>query len=232
MTRWARANNVHKQKPAEATPWSQLKARRGAGEPGSSEGPACNKQKPQDERLRRTQPGGSAVKKPNRKKKEYVDEDVNGFLEYLQQTGQSLPQGERRGNEEKQQFKEELETALKKDRRREDRRLKRQNVKKKRMVSTDNGHDSHPTTVLLSDYALITTFRSFFSFVLTAGSLVMAWPTVRRPTEMRRWAEASATGVAPQNTKSRNAKLKWTLLWVRTSWRPTGRKYLCMFMLC
>ncbi|CAG05371.1 unnamed protein product [Tetraodon nigroviridis] len=134
MTRWARANNVHKQKPAEATPWSQLKARRGAGEPGSSEGPACNKQKPQDERLRRTQPGGSAVKKPNRKKKEYVDEDVNGFLEYLQQTGQSLPQGERRGNEEKQQFKEELETALKKDRRREDRRLKRQNVKKKRML--------------------------------------------------------------------------------------------------
>lgn len=147
MTRWARANNVHKQKPAEATPWSQLKARRGAGKSGSSEGPACSKQKPQNGNLRRTQPGGSAVKKPNRKKKEYVDEDVNGFLEYLQQTGQSLPKGERRRNEEEQQFKEELETALKKDRRREDRRLKRQDVKKKNMVSTDNAHNSHPIFV-------------------------------------------------------------------------------------
>lgn len=149
MTRWARANNVHKQKPAEATPWSQLKASRGrAGEHGSSRSPTCNKQKLQNDHLRRTQPGGSAVKKANRKKKEYVDEDVNGFLEYLQQTGQSLPKGERRGGEEEQQFKEELETALKKDRRREDRRLKRQNVKKKNMVSTGDAHISYPTTLL------------------------------------------------------------------------------------
>lgn len=149
MTRWARANNVHKQKPAEATPWSQLKASRGgAGKRGSSASPACNKQKPQNDHLRRTQPGGSAVKKPNRKKKEYIDEDVNGFLEYLQKTGQSLPKGERRGSAEEQQFKDELETALKKDRRREDRRLKRQNIKKKNMVSTDNTHISDPTTLL------------------------------------------------------------------------------------
>lgn len=149
MTRWARANNVHKQRPAEATPWSQLKASRGgAGKHGSSGSPACNKQKPHNDHLRRTQPGGSAVKKPNRKKKEYVDEDVNGFLEYLQQTGQSLPKGERRGSEEEQQFKEELETALKKDRRREDRRLKRQNVKKKNMVCTEHAHISDPTTFL------------------------------------------------------------------------------------
>lgn len=227
MTRWARANNVHKQKPAEATPWSQLKASRGgAGKHGSSGNPACNKQKPQNDHLRRTQPG-SAVKKPNRKKKEYVDEDVNGFLEYLQQTGQSLPTGERRGSEEKQQFKEEVETALKKDRRREDRRLKRQNVKKKNMVC------SHPTT-LVALCCLTMTYSPpdlFCSFVLTAGSLVMVWQTVQRLSEMRRWAVASATDVAPQNMKFRNAKLKWTQLWVRTRLRPTRRKYLYIFVL-
>lgn len=142
MTRWARANNVHKQKPAEATPWSRLKASGGGGGKHGGCGSPAHNYHP-----RRTQPGGSAVKKPNRKKKEYTDEDVNGFLEYLQQTGQSLPKGERRVRGEEQQFKEELQTALKKDRRREDRRLKRQNVKKKNMVSIDNAHVSDPTSL-------------------------------------------------------------------------------------
>ncbi|KAI4794025.1 hypothetical protein KUCAC02_032338 [Chaenocephalus aceratus] len=36
MTRWARANNVHKHKPSEATPWSQL--REGGGRGGGREG--------------------------------------------------------------------------------------------------------------------------------------------------------------------------------------------------
>lgn len=44
----------------------------------------------------------------------------------------------------------------------------------------------------------------------------MGWQTVQRLTEMRRWAEASASAVAPLNMKSTNAKLKWTLLWVIT----------------
>lgn len=145
MTRWARANNVHKQKPAEATPWNQLKSSRGgAGTHGRSGSSDHHKKEP----LRRAQPGGSAVKKPNRKKKEYVDEDVNGFLEYLQQTGQSLPKGTKKGGDEEQDIKEELETALKKDRRREDRRLKRQNVKKKNMVSPENAQISDRTTPL------------------------------------------------------------------------------------
>lgn len=74
------------------------------------------------------------MKKPNRKKKDYVDEDVNGFLQYLQQTGQPLPRGDRRGGEEEREFREEVETALKKDRRREDRRIKRQKDKKNNMV--------------------------------------------------------------------------------------------------
>ncbi|TKS85082.1 Zinc finger CCHC domain-containing protein 9 [Collichthys lucidus] len=118
MTRWARANNVHKHKPAEATPWSRLRGggRGGGGGGGGHSGPGPG---PQREHLRGTQPGGSAVKKPNRKKKEYVDEDVNGFLEFLQK---------------KRELREEVETALKKDRRREDRRMKRQNDKKNNML--------------------------------------------------------------------------------------------------
>ncbi|XP_040014071.1 zinc finger CCHC domain-containing protein 9 [Xiphias gladius] len=140
MTRWARANNVHKHKPAEATPWSQLRAggggrgRGGGGHSGGSGDPSVAKQGQQWDRLRRTQPGGSAVKKPNRKKKDYVSEDVNGFLEYLQQTGQPLPRGDKGGREEEQQLREEVEIALKKDKRREDRRIKRQNDKKNKML--------------------------------------------------------------------------------------------------
>ncbi len=84
------------------------------------------------------------MKKPNRKKKDYVDEDVNGFLEYLQQTGQSLPRGERVGGrrEEEQELREEVETALKKDRRREDRRIKRKKAKTNNMVSDFKSHST------------------------------------------------------------------------------------------
>lgn len=134
MTRWARANNHHKQKPAEATPWDQLKAKEAGGEKsqsgGSGSSGGADKGREKDY-LRRTIPGGSAVKKPNRKKKEYADEDVNGFLEYLQQSGQQLPRG---GGGEDQDFREELKTALKKDNRRETRRVKRQSDKKSKMV--------------------------------------------------------------------------------------------------
>lgn len=138
MTRWARANNHHKQKPADATPWDQLKAKGAKGEKSQSGSSgtsrAADKGNVKDH-LRRTIPGGSAVKKPNRKKKEYADEDVNGFLEYLQQTGQQLPKG---GCGEDQELREELKTALKKDNRRETRRVKRQNDKKNKMVGTLN----------------------------------------------------------------------------------------------
>lgn len=51
-------------------------------------------------------------------------------------------------------------------------------------------------------------------FVLTAESQDMAWLIVQRLTEMRRWAEASATAVAQLNMKSTSAELKWIQLWV------------------
>nr|XP_057912381.1 zinc finger CCHC domain-containing protein 9 [Doryrhamphus excisus] len=116
MTRWARANNIHKNKPSEATPWSQLKAR------GNSKGES------QRNHATGPQPGGSGVKKPN-KKKDYTNEDVNGFMEYLQQSGQPLP-----GGGAEKELREEVEVALKKDRRREDRRVKRQTDKKNKML--------------------------------------------------------------------------------------------------
>lgn len=145
MTRWARANNVHKHKPADATPWSQLRgaAGGGRGHPSSSGVRRDANQGPQGrgrggvggDPLKRTQPGGSGLKKPNRKKKDYDNVDVNGFLEYLQQSGQSLPRGNGGGNGGEQELREEVQTALKKDRRREDRRMKRQDNKKNNMVS-------------------------------------------------------------------------------------------------
>ncbi|XP_076140667.1 zinc finger CCHC domain-containing protein 9 [Alosa pseudoharengus] len=130
MTRWARANNVHKHKPADATPWSQLRTGAGGSNAGTSSsgdrrGPY--KHQPSKGPLRGTQAGQGNKKS---KKKDFCA-DVNGFLDYLKQTGQPLPG---RGQVADQEFSEELNTALKKDKRREDRRLKRQSSKKSNMV--------------------------------------------------------------------------------------------------
>jgi len=132
MTRWARANSVHR--PAEATPWTHLRGGGGAAGAGGGAAPSGSSNRgPQRDRLRGPRPGGSAVKKPNRPKKEYVSDDVNGFLEFLQQSGRPLPRGGGGGGGGLE-LREELETALKKDRRREDRRVKRQDNKKSNMV--------------------------------------------------------------------------------------------------
>ncbi|XP_047227751.1 zinc finger CCHC domain-containing protein 9 isoform X2 [Girardinichthys multiradiatus] len=130
MTRWARANNVHKHKAAEATPWNQLRAagRRGAGRDGSRSAGASQDQR---DPLRNTCSSG---KKPNRKKKEFISEDVNGFLEYLKQSGQALPLGKEGEKESELELREKVGVALKRDKRREDRRVKRQTDKKNKMV--------------------------------------------------------------------------------------------------
>ncbi|XP_048875235.1 zinc finger CCHC domain-containing protein 9 [Brienomyrus brachyistius] len=120
MTRWARGNNVHKSKPAEATPWSMLKANR------SEEGASTSRRSGP---LWRTQPDQRA-RRPNKKKKDYDNQDVNGFLEYLQQAGEALPSG---GTDDRG-FREEVAMALKKDQRRENRRVKRQHDKKNKML--------------------------------------------------------------------------------------------------
>ncbi|XP_036823685.1 zinc finger CCHC domain-containing protein 9 [Oncorhynchus mykiss] len=146
MTRWARANNVHKHKPAEATPWSQLRTRGGGvgrGRPGpfGGSGGASSSHGPGGwgrgrggggDPLRRTQLGDAGIKKPCRKKKDYDNDDVNGFMEYLQSGGAGTSRGG--GGAGMGGLREEVETALKKDRRREDRRIKRQDDKKSSMV--------------------------------------------------------------------------------------------------
>ncbi|KFQ40478.1 Zinc finger CCHC domain-containing protein 9, partial [Mesitornis unicolor] len=73
--------------------------------------------------------GQEKGKKKNKKKKEYVNEDVNGFAAHLKQ---SSGVGEVAGADSAEL--EEVAIALKKDKRREGRRLKRQEVKKNAMV--------------------------------------------------------------------------------------------------
>ncbi|KPP59386.1 zinc finger CCHC domain-containing protein 9-like [Scleropages formosus] len=131
MTRWARANNVHKHKAADPTPWSQLKASGGVGD-GAAEGRTSGA-RPEGtvDPLRGARPG-KQMRKQNSGKKKYNSADVNGFLQYLRQTGQPLPLD--RGTVVDPALMGELQTALKKDKRREDRRVRRQVAKKNNML--------------------------------------------------------------------------------------------------
>lgn len=217
MTRWARANNIHKHKPADATPWDQLKhpAESGAKRrfPASSRGGPRNEGTSADSALRRTQRQGPAdYKKPNKKKKDYDNVDVNGFMEYLQKSG--LPRGQQDGE---QGLREEVETALRKDSRREERRIKRQTDKKNKMVRVVEICVS--LTVLstnpLGDKQSVFPLVLPHSSALTAGSRAMGWPTVQRRSGTWRWAGGSASAAAPPNMRSRGAEPRWTLLWVR-----------------
>ncbi|XP_015284167.1 PREDICTED: zinc finger CCHC domain-containing protein 9-like [Gekko japonicus] len=115
MTRWARTNNTHSKKALDATPWEDMK--------NSSSGTTATNKKQSP--LRNLQ-----GKKKNKKKKDYLNEDVNGFMEYLKQNSQL-----RNGKViDSHKGKEEIATALKKDQRRETRRLKRQDIKNSSMV--------------------------------------------------------------------------------------------------
>ncbi|NWW96518.1 ZCHC9 protein, partial [Rhynochetos jubatus] len=99
-----------------ATPWEEMVG--GPAERGGRSGPASLK-KEQEQR-----------KKKNKKKKDYRNEDVNGFAAYLEQScrggGEAVADSAELGKE--------VAIALKKDRRREDRRLRRQERKKNAMV--------------------------------------------------------------------------------------------------
>lgn len=130
MTRWARANNVHKHKPADATPWKQLKASGSTEGPGTSAGGHASTHDRAPKAPLHIQKG-QGIKKPNKKTQEHETEDVNGFLEYLKQTGQTL---QKRPPGKYDDLREEVAIALKKDERRENRRIKRQNTKKSNMV--------------------------------------------------------------------------------------------------
>lgn len=126
MTRWARANVTHSKKALDATPWEELKS-------STTADTATNDKQHSSSRLSAKSTQG---KKKNKKKKDYLNEDVNGFMEYLKQNSQVLHNGTVIDSRE---AKTEIATALKKDMRREVRRVKRQEIKKNTMVRCYSG---------------------------------------------------------------------------------------------
>ncbi|XP_048208793.1 zinc finger CCHC domain-containing protein 9-like isoform X2 [Perognathus longimembris pacificus] len=129
MTRWARVSTTHNKKPLSSTSWEDMKK-------GSLEGRSQNlpkHQQPEASRLSLKNDIHQAKKKKNKKKKEYLNEDVNGFMEYLRQNSQMVHNGEIIATNI-QEVREEIAVALKKDSRREERRLKRQEAKKNAVV--------------------------------------------------------------------------------------------------
>lgn len=117
MTRWARRNGPPGEKALAATPWEEMVSGP-QGREGRA-GPLSLKK-------------GQEKRKKNRRKKEYVSEDVNGFAAFLRQSSQGGEESEADGAD----LERELAVALKKDKRREGRRLKRQQMKRNAMVSS------------------------------------------------------------------------------------------------
>ncbi|XP_078531444.1 zinc finger CCHC domain-containing protein 9 [Lissotriton helveticus] len=131
MTRWARANNVHRKKVCDATPWEDLKQGTLAGRKTFS-----NKATPatgQKHVLNKLAPRKEQRKVKNKKKKEYLNDDVNGFMDFLKETSQMV-QGGKVVPIDSKELINEVTTALRKDHRREDRRVKRQLTKKSQML--------------------------------------------------------------------------------------------------
>ncbi|XP_054253760.1 zinc finger CCHC domain-containing protein 9 [Indicator indicator] len=116
MTRWARRNGPPGAKALAATPWEEM-----VNGPQGQEGPSGPLSLKKEQQKR---------KKKNNKKKDYLNEDVNGFAAYLKQ---SLRNGEVT-EADSIELEKEVALALKKDKRREDRRLKRKERKKNTMV--------------------------------------------------------------------------------------------------
>ncbi|XP_046717694.1 zinc finger CCHC domain-containing protein 9 [Silurus meridionalis] len=120
MTRWARAKNVQKHKSADAASWRQLRA--GVAGSGNSSFSFL-----QDD-ASHCHPNG---KRANKNKQ--LD-DVNGFLDYMKNKRQQLPKGRLGMATEKHGISEAMAIALKKNKRSENRRLKRQDATKNIMV--------------------------------------------------------------------------------------------------
>lgn len=129
MTRWARVTTTHNKRPLQATSWEDMKKE-------SFEEKSQNRPKSKQleaNRLSLKNDAPQAKHKKNKKKKEYLNEDVNGFMEYLRQNSQMVHNGDMIATDS-QEVREEIAVALKKDSRREGRRLKRQAAKKNAMV--------------------------------------------------------------------------------------------------
>ncbi|XP_054571093.1 zinc finger CCHC domain-containing protein 9 isoform X3 [Eptesicus fuscus] len=129
MTRWARVTTTHNKRPLPATSWEDMK--KGSLEEKSQSLPKSKQL--EANRLCLKNGAHQAKHKKNKKKKEYLNEDVNGFMDYLRQNSQMVHNGEMITTDSRE-VREEIAVALKKDSRREGRRLKRQAAKKNAMV--------------------------------------------------------------------------------------------------
>nr|KAF6491522.1 zinc finger CCHC-type containing 9 [Molossus molossus] len=130
MTRWARVTTTHNKRPLPATSWEDMK--KGSFEQKSQNLPKSKQLEASRLSLKNDAP--QAKHKKNKKKKEYLNEDVNGFMDYLRQNSQMVHNGDMTATDS-QEVREEIAIALKKDSRREGRRLKRQAAKKNAMVN-------------------------------------------------------------------------------------------------
>uniref|UniRef100_A0A2K6LR80 Zinc finger CCHC domain-containing protein 9 n=1 Tax=Rhinopithecus bieti TaxID=61621 RepID=A0A2K6LR80_RHIBE len=119
MTRWARVSTTCNKRPLPATSWEDMKK-------GSFEGTSQNLPKRKQREANRL-----SLKKDA--PQEYLNEDVNGFIEYLRQNSQMVHNGQIVATDS-EEVREEIAVVLKKDSRREGRRSKRQAAKKSAMV--------------------------------------------------------------------------------------------------
>uniref|UniRef100_H0XPP2 CCHC-type domain-containing protein n=1 Tax=Otolemur garnettii TaxID=30611 RepID=H0XPP2_OTOGA len=120
MTQWARITTTKSKRPLSATSWEDMKKQ--------SEGTSQNLPKHKHvgtNSLSLKNDAPQAKHKKNKKKKEYLNKDVNGFMEYLRQNSQMVHNGEIIASNI-QEVREEIAVALKK--------LKRQAAKKNAMV--------------------------------------------------------------------------------------------------
>ncbi|XP_051848873.1 zinc finger CCHC domain-containing protein 9 isoform X2 [Antechinus flavipes] len=120
MTRWARTNTTHSKKALKATSWEDMKK-------GSTERATQNEQNNKHFRSSGLSLKNDVPQSKNKKKASYTNQDVNGFMEYLRQNGKMTAA-------DSLEIREEIATALKKDSRREGRRLKRQKIKRNSQV--------------------------------------------------------------------------------------------------
>ncbi|EPQ02653.1 Zinc finger CCHC domain-containing protein 9 [Myotis brandtii] len=128
MTRWARVTTTHSKRPLPATSWEDMK--KGSCEEKSQSLPKSKQL--EANKLCLKNGAHQAKHRKNKKKKEYLNEDVNGFMDYLRQNSRMVHNGEI--ITDSREVREEIAVALKKDSRREGRRLKRQAAKKNAMV--------------------------------------------------------------------------------------------------
>lgn len=119
MTRWARIKNVRKHKSTDAASWNQLRA--GIAGRGNSSDSLL-----QDD-ASYCYPDGKRANKNGQL-------DVNCFMDYMKHKKQPLPKGRGGMATKEQDIREVVAIALKKNKRRENRRIKRQNATKSNMV--------------------------------------------------------------------------------------------------